>query len=137
MACSGIITATSFLIILIIVFFIHLLIILPFLYKKSRGYVERFKNMDNTFDDINLVDNKNNYHNDSYFFTNESINEIDNTSVETVNELNNKYKYTPEKVLKNLYLLKDVRNNKEFRDLHPIIDEYFDKYTKDSNNEIN
>ena len=130
MACSGIITATSFLIILTTVFFIHLLIILPYLYRKATIYVERFTNMNNTYDEINLVDNKNNYHNDSYFFVDEPVNEIDNTSSETVLELNKKYKYTPEKVLKNLYMLKDVRNDKEYSELHPLIDEYFDKYKK-------
>lgn len=130
MTCSGVVKASSFLIILTAVFFIHLLVVLPYLYKKASTYVERFTNMDNTYDEINLVDNKDTYHNDSYFFVDEPVNEIDNTSLETVLELNKKYKYTPEKVLKNLYLLKDVRNDKEYSELHPLIDEYFDKYTK-------
>ena len=125
MTCSGTIKATSFLIILIIVFFIHLLIILPYLYKKSRAYVERFQNMNNTLDEINLVDNNNNLNNNSYFFTNEPVNEIDNTSSETIDELNKKYKYTPEKILKNFNLLKEVRQDKEFNELYPLIDKYF------------
>ena len=133
MSCGTIKKTLIFIVLLACAFFFHLLIIFPYLYEKSRTVVERFDdNKPNgipkyTFDELNYI-NSSNIHENTSFYERELDNDLDNTDPDIVDELNNKFEYTPEKILENLHILKKVRKDEDYKELHPIIDEYFEKY---------
>ena len=93
-SCIGM-AALILIILLIAIFSLHLLVIYPYLVKLAKIRIERFANFDESIEELK--------------------NELDDTPQSLVNSINRKFKYTPEKLMKNTDLMKEWLNDEDWK----------------------